>query len=115
MSKLTFDRHAHTLTLFSEEGRNLGTWDAYHKVTADSNGKWPNGIYKYRHYNAHDDHTIDTAYGSLGIFVFTVPGRSGMGVHAGRQNVADKKGRKGPEHNTRGCIRTTEDALRKIK
>jgi hypothetical protein len=115
MSKLSFNRREHKLTLFSEDGQNLGSWDAYNNVTASSNGKWPNGMYNYSHYNAHSDHTADTAYGSQGIFVFTVPGRTGMGVHAGRQNVKDSKGRKGPEYNTLGCIRTTEEAMTKIK
>jgi hypothetical protein len=43
-------------------------------------------------------------YGSNGIFVFSVPGHSGIGVHSGRAN----KG--GPLHPTKGCLRTTDEA-----
>ena len=42
-------------------------------------------------------------YGSNGNFVFTVKGRSGMGVHSGR---------KGPASKTLGCIRTTNKATK---
>jgi len=45
-------------------------------------------------------------FGSYGNFVFDVPGRTGMGVHSGRN---------GPQSRTQGCIRTTDDATRAIR
>jgi hypothetical protein len=115
MSTLTFNRQKHTLTLFNSQGQALGTWDAYNNVASTSNGIWPNGFYDYERYNAHAGLGVDSAYGTKGIFIFTVPGRVGMGVHAGRQNIADGLGRKGPAHCTLGCIRTTEEAMGTIK
>ncbi|MCC6492130.1 MAG: hypothetical protein IT424_03815 [Pirellulales bacterium] len=115
MSRLTFNRHKNLLTLNSEQGQILGSWEAYNNVTASSNGVWPNGGYDYSHYNLHAGLDANSAYGTKGIYVFKVPGRTGMGVHAGRKDKVDGKGRKGPAYNTLGCIRTTEEAMTKIK
>lgn len=115
MSTLTFNRRTHTLTLHNDKGQRLGSWDAYNNVTTTSNGIWPNGVYSFSHYNAHAGLGVDSAYGTQGIFVFTVPGRTGMGVHAGRQHVQDSKGRQGPAYNTLGCIRTTEAAMTQLR
>jgi hypothetical protein len=44
--------------------------------------------------------------------------RSGLGIHAGRQEKCgptDRSGRRGPECPTEGCIRTTEEALDQIR
>ena len=115
MSYLLFYRQTHRLTLFSDKGQHLGTWEAYNNVTNSSNGIWPNGEYTYSHYNSHAGLGIDSSYGTKGIFVFNVAGRTGMGVHAGRKNSTDGKGRSGPAYNTLGCIRTTEAAMSTIK
>ena len=115
MSTLTFNRKDHVLSLASSQGQNLGSWEAYNNVASTSNGIWNNGLYKFSGYNAHAGQGVDDAYGTKGVFVFVVLGRTGMGVHAGRQNVVDGKQRKGPQHCTLGCIRTTEDAMTQIK
>jgi hypothetical protein len=54
-------------------------------------------------------------YGSNGNYIFEVPGCVGCGVHSGRKNRPDGRGRRGPKHATNGCIRTTDDATDTIQ
>lgn len=88
---------------------------AHNNTTANSNGAWPTGTYTWSHYNLHADMGAapachPTAYGCYGIHVFSVNGRSGMGVHAGRtQGQAGALGGK-----TLGCVRVPADAMVEI-
>ena len=66
-------------------------------------------------HTTHSDDAPDSAYGSNGNYLFTVPGRPYMGVHSGRENVTDEAGRTGVDHATMGCIRTTDDGTTAIR
>ena len=112
MAYLVFSRAAHTIELYNAKGQVLGAWTAYNNVDSKSRGIWPDGRYTFSHYAAHPGLGVDSSYGTHGIFVFNVPGRSGMGVHAGRLHA---KHQPGPAHPTMGCIRTSEEAVAKIQ
>lgn len=101
-TSLAFSRDAGTVTATNQNGTVIGVYDAGNFVTRSSNGVWPDGTYSPSHYNAHPDSGATGPYGSHGIIVFNVPGRSGMGLHSGR---------KGPNSPTLGCVRTTDDTM----
>lgn len=120
MSTLLFTRSSHTLELipsavsddtvaFEAPPLSPQVFDAYNNVDSHSHGPWPDGDYEFVFYNPHVGSGPDSDFGAHGIFIFNVEGRMGMGVHSGRQEVADGLGRLGPEHCTMGCIRTTDD------
>jgi RHS repeat-associated protein len=106
-SSLVFNRANGTLTLLDKNGNVVIVCDAGNNTTKHSNGPWPNGTYPY---SGHNNHPADPngPYGSHGIFIFNMPGRSGMGVHSGRQNSG------GPNHPTLGCVRTTDNCMQQI-
>jgi hypothetical protein len=115
MSSLHFDRGTGRLFLLDANTRPLGgPWVAANFVDSSSKGPWPPGTFKVDKWEKHPGDGPDSVFGSRGILTFLVPGRDGMGIHAGRQNNADKLGRKGPFHCTFGCVRTTEDAMKAI-
>ena len=71
--------------------------------------KWPKGKYEWDWHSPHkNERDKNGAYGLYGNFIFEVEGHEGMGVHSGRAN----KG--GPEYETLGCIRTTDEAMKVI-
>lgn len=114
MSALAFDRAAGFLTAAGKDGTPIGKWPAANNVDSHSHGQWPKGIFNFAYVVAHPGDDENSAYGSHGILVFTVPGRYGMGVHSGRQDIPDGLHRIGVEHCTMGCIRTTDDAMAAI-
>jgi len=94
--------------------QELGRWSAHNDVASHSGGVWPKGLYKWSHYNPHrEDGLLPGAtaatYGGTGIHIFSVPGRPGMGVHAGRSIDPMRPGGK-----TLGCIRVPTAAMFKI-
>ena len=94
--------------------QEIGIWQSHNNVAKSSNGIWPDGIYRFSHYNPHvrelqglsSMQAMKTAYGPFGILVFAVRGRTGMGVHAGRSSDAIL-----PGGLTMGCIRTSAVAM----
>jgi len=102
LSYLYFDPVAHTITVYSQDGWNLGTYPAFNNTTSYSRGPWDSGVYRYGYHTVHPDDAPDSAFGSFGNYVFRVPGCVGCGVHSGRLDHG------GPEHKTEGCIRTTD-------
>ncbi len=106
LSEVVFDRGAGTITISDRNGNVVGTYPAANNTTSTSNGPWQNGTYDYSHYMSHPESGENGPYGSNGNFVFDVPGRSGMGIHSGRD---------GPESKTLGCIRTTDEATDKLR
>jgi hypothetical protein len=122
MSWLLFSRSLGQLQLFAGNGVGvfgsapLGTWQAHNEVALNSGGPWPSGHFNWSHYNRHFDQLgfgpgcFSTAYGCFGIHVFSVPGRSGIGVHAGRQTLLSIPDGS-PGGKTKGCIRTTQAAM----
>jgi len=111
MSTLAFDRQSSTITLTDAGNNNVGSWDAANNVDSHSLGPWPDGAYGFSYHKSHPDDAPDSPYGSSGIFVFDVPGRTAMGVHSGRQNSTDGAGRMGFQYCTEGCVRTTDAAM----
>ena len=114
MATLQFHRRANTLILFAGGGDPIDRWDAANNVDSHSRGIWPDGEYDFERSKTHPDDAPDSAYGSSGIFIFTVPGREDMGVHSGRESVPDGLGRRGFLHCTMGCVRTTDDAMAQL-
>ncbi|MDX2146750.1 MAG: hypothetical protein SFZ23_04440 [Planctomycetota bacterium] len=121
MSWLMFQRSLDRVLLFagSADARYctapVGMWPAHNRVSSKSKGAWPSGRFRYSHTNPHAEaglapgcHT--TAYGCFGIHVFAVPGRSGMGVHAGRTRGEDDVA----GGVTMGCIRVPANAMETI-
>ncbi len=113
MSALVFERNALTIRMVDQAGALLaGPFAACNNVDSTSKGIWPDGTFPYI---AHVPHSKlsdpESAYGEDGILQFLVPGRPGMGVHSGRRDIPDGRGRKGPAHCTMGCIRTTDEAM----
>jgi len=107
LSSMTFNRANGSLTLYDKNGNVVAVCTAANNTTRSSNGPWPNGTYPF---SSHNNHPPDPngPYGSYGIDVFDVPGRTGMGVHSGRANSG------GPSHPTLGCVRTTDDCMKQI-
>jgi RHS repeat-associated protein len=107
LSSMIFNRANGSLTLLDKDGNVVTVCTAANNTTRSSNGPWPNGNYPLQ---SHNNHPPDPngPYGSNGIDVFDVPGRTGMGVHSGRQNSG------GPNHPTLGCVRTTDDCMKTI-
>ena len=111
MSKLTFRRESDQIVLTSRH-RMVGLWAAHNDVARSSRGRWPDGKYVWSHYNPHAEAGLlpaatHAAYGSTGIHVFTVHGRPGLGVHAGR--TTGKPFELGGV--TLGCIRVPAEAM----
>ncbi len=106
LSTITYDRNSGTITIYDNNGNQVGQYTAGNNTTSNSNGPWPNGTFPYSYYEPHPESAPNGPYGSNGNFIFDVPGRSGMGVHAGRN---------GPDLKTLGCIRTTNDATEFLK
>ena len=104
-SSLTYDSGSGTLTLSDSSGNQVGQFPAGNNTTSDSNGPWPPSTYPYSHHVPHPESGPTGPFGSHGNFVFDVSGRTGMGVHSGRQ---------GPESPTRGCVRTTDEGTQAI-
>lgn len=121
MSKLIFDGALHKITLFDSKDNEVGAWDAYNNTDSKSKIDYlHNRTYSFtdcvaphRHTGARaKEDTKNGSYGSYGIVRFEVGnGHSGVGVHSGRANHPRLPG---PKHWTRGCIRTTDDAMKSI-
>jgi hypothetical protein len=115
MSKLTFQHKSGIITLTSSEHKIVGVWRAHNNVARSSNGPWPVGTYPWSHYNFHAEAGLAPAgyhapYGRTGIHVFTVHGREGLGVHAGRTLGGSFQ----LGGVTNGCIRVPTEAMQTI-
>lgn len=113
MSVLVFD-HA-TLRAYDADGADLGAWPAANNVDSHCKGPWPPGEFDFLWLLVGAADGPDGAYGSHGIFIFDVPGRTGMGVHSGRATVPDGLNRCGVAHCTLGCIRTEDAAMARLR
>lgn len=116
MSILHFDHSTGRLWLLDPDLKPLGgPWIAANFVDSQAEGVFPLGTFRYQAWQTHVGDGPESPFGSQGAILFKVPGRDGMGLHAGRETTPDGLGRKGPFHCTFGCIRTTEEAMRTIK
>jgi hypothetical protein len=115
MSKLTFSRTDGNIILTGADNKIVGAWSAHNRTITGSNGPWPNGTYRWSHFNPHPEAgflpaALHGPYGSTGIHIFSVSGRPGIGVHAGRtfgQPFA-------VGGVTLGCIRVPAEAMQTI-
>jgi hypothetical protein len=110
---LTFSRSAGTITLYNNSGAIVGTYNASNNV-ASGTSQWPNGTFTYSWHSPHSNAAESDAISASGNYIFNVPERTSMGIHAGRLGETDMAGRTGWEHATRGCIRTTEQGMTAI-
>lgn len=112
---LCFDRLAELLHVMSGDG--CTTWRACNNVDSSSRGPWPPGVYQPDPEGFLAVGGVDgLPAGRYGAYFlrYVVPGRVGMGIHAGREGDADGAGRSGPAHATMGCIRTSDAAMTEI-
>jgi RHS repeat-associated protein len=113
LSTLVFHRESGLLYIYDGFGNFLGVCEAHNNAASGSRGTWPNGFYAFLYHKYHPPDP-NGPYGSYGIFVFNRPPCEGCGVHSGRANHPDKRGRVGTEAATEGCIRTTDSCMRFI-
>jgi len=106
LTSIFFDAPNQTVTYYDGAGNQVASYPAGNNVTSSSNGPFPEGTWSYSYYNEHPESGPTGPYGSNGIWVFNVPGRSGMGFHSGRS---------GPQSKTLGCVRSTDDATGFLK
>jgi RHS repeat-associated protein len=114
LSTLSYNGNNHTLTITGNDG-STQSFPAYNNADSHSQGSWPSGTYPYQGHMTHPDDSPNSAYGSNGGYKFDVPDRTGMEVHSGQETSPDQLGRTGPEHATRGCIRTTDQGTEAIQ
>lgn len=116
---LLYDDREHYLYALRVEGYGahyMGSWPAYNNVDSRSKGIWPAGVFTLTALVevAGPDSELDGAFGPHFLRFGEVEGREGMGIHAGRSNIPDGAGRRGPQHATMGCIRTWAQSLKEI-
>jgi hypothetical protein len=112
---LEYDDKAGTLTIRDAETGAAAKYPAGNNTDSRSRGDLGAGTYQYSYDKTHPDDSPDSAFGSYGISVFDVPGCVACGVHSGRVDTKDKKGRTGIEHATNGCVRTTDQGMAAIR
>jgi RHS repeat-associated protein len=110
LSSLIFTPSNDSVTVVNGAGQAVGTFPAANNAQSSSRGPWPEGTYRYAYHVDHPDDSVDSPFGSYGNFVFKVPGCTGCGVHSGRANKRDRRGRSGVHFATNGCVRTTDPA-----
>ena len=102
LSSIMFNRRGGVMDVYDDSGNLLFSCVAGNNVTLWAKGPFPVGTFSFSHYNRHPGSGPTGPFGSYGIFIFNVPGRTGMGVHSGRQ---------GPQSPTLGCIRTDDPCM----
>jgi RHS repeat-associated protein len=123
LSDLLYLRGSQTLVLLDGNGNIAGIYPAGNNVSSNAvndNGVTPTvpyqpGTYDPGPYHPHPEASDpEGPFGQNGIFLFPRPGCAGCGVHSGRRNRRDRAKRKGPQHATNGCIRSTDELTKKI-
>jgi hypothetical protein len=102
LSSIVYNRQGGSMDVYDDAGNLQFSCTAGNNVTPWAKGPFPSGTFGFSHYNAHPGSGPTGPFGSYGIFVFNVPGRTGMGVHSGRR---------GPQSPTLGCIRTDDPCM----
>jgi len=108
LSYLEYDASTGTLTVYDGAGNLVGTCPASNNAQRGSRGPWDAGTYNYAYHTTHPNDGPNSAFGSNGNFVFSVPGCTGCGVHSGRADSCDRANRCGTDFATNGCIRTND-------
>jgi RHS repeat-associated protein len=109
-SYLVFCIWQQLLYVYTEKGLLVGVFPASNHVERGYE-PFPSGEYPFSDYRMTPGNEDSDSMDRYGIAMFSVPGRSGLGVHAGRIGVFDGYGRSGWQHCTHGCIRTTPEAM----
>ena len=102
LSSIVFNRRSGAMNVYDDAGELQFSCKAGNNVTPWAKGPFPPGTFPFSHYNRHPESGPTGPFGSYGIFIFNVPGRTGMGVHSGRQ---------GPQSPTLGCVRTDDPCM----
>jgi len=113
-STLDYDGARRQLTLTRSDG-TIQEFPASNNPDSRSRGRWPNGTFDYERHTSHPEDAPDSAYGSHGNYIFSVPGRQDMGIHSGHVGHRDGLGRSGVDYPTFGCIRTTDEGTAAIR
>jgi hypothetical protein len=110
---LLYDDKRNTITAYQKAGE----WDAANNADSSSKGPFPEGVFPFDRKAAlfGEDGLDDGPFGKYFI-AFRVPCRSGMAIHAGRDDPhrTDGAGRKGFRHATRGCIRMATEGIAEL-
>jgi hypothetical protein len=122
MSHVTFDGQTHELIVRDRNGRVVGTGHANNRTDSHATLQFvPDGTYAVRdrvvpHRHGRAEDTVNGMYGTFGIIRIVMNGHVGIGIHAGRQSEPDTTPERaiGPDHVTKGCIRTNEETMRCI-
>jgi RHS repeat-associated protein len=116
LSSLLYDSSSDRIWVFDRQMNPVGNGPASNNAQRISKGPWPGGTFPYEGFKPHPDEDSNDQFGPYGIFIFRVPKRPGMGVHAGRKDRCDRAipKRCGYKHSTNGCIRTTEEVMNLI-
>jgi uncharacterized protein RhaS with RHS repeats len=115
LSSITFTPSKGVISIYSGNGSHLADFSAANNAQRSSQGKWEPGTYQYSWWSPHKGGIASDRYGSNGNFIFNYNGRSGMGVHSGREGQCDKANQCDQNFSTNGCIRTSDDATSFIK
>jgi hypothetical protein len=133
---LVYDGTTQTISIYDDSDTKgdfsddifLGEFKAHNNVDSKSNGKWEDGVYPMTDSNSRFTHegkfekdgvtpqdSPNGRYGEGGIYrakdfkeTSTEKTRTGMAVHAGRENKEFEK------RATMGCVRTTPEAMKAI-
>jgi RHS repeat-associated protein len=112
LSEIIFNVPSNQIRIIDANG-SVFDCPASNNAQSLSNGPYPSGIFPFESYNPHAGGGPSSLYGSNGNFMFTVPERSYMGVHSGREGQCDLANCCNYEYATNGCIRTTDEATAK--
>jgi len=118
LSDLLYLRDTQTLVLLDGNGILVGVYPAGNSTCQkckNSSPPYNPGTYAAGPYHPHPESADPNGpFGLRGIFLFPSPGCKGCGVHAGRRGRSTKAGQSGPQFPKLGCIRTTDEAIKKI-
>ncbi|MDH5525397.1 MAG: DUF6531 domain-containing protein [Desulfobulbaceae bacterium] len=114
LSTVEYNHKTGTISVQDSTGNVVGTFPATNNSQRSSKGPFPAGTYNFSYYVPHPESGPNGFFG-IGNFVFDVPGRPGMGIHAGRKDKCDRAGRCGENYATDGCVRTTDEAIQFMK
>ena len=112
-SFLIFIASYELLFVFTKDGNFVGVYSASNN-TAKGHEPFPEGIYGYHHHTPHPYNSPSDAFDHHGFFGFATNQIGDQGIHGGREGCFDGAGGTGWKFKTKGCIRTTSEAMHEI-
>ena len=113
-SYLIVHKSSNKLEFYLSSGYLVGTFPASNNVV-DGCSEFPEGKWDFDHFTPHWEASNDDSISSKGFWGFDVLVDGewvlNYGIHAGREGMVDSYGNSGWQYVTRGCIRTTEEAM----